>query len=161
VDPETEAVSGPEALRFAEQLKRRFTYAFLSSYCFLMSEGVIYFHYADEVPLQRACARLYAAHKFLFFDSSKFRGEGDPGYGIAELLATSEAVTIYTVSSENDAALANDFETLCHNVLVDIDKGLPGSKSLRLCVVANIETTSILKQHCGRLKSDSPSSGVA
>jgi hypothetical protein len=152
VDPETEAVSGPEALRFAEQLKRRFTYALLSAYCFLMSQGEIFFHYVDEIPLQRACAKLYAAHKFLFFDSSKFRGEGDPGYAIADLLATSEAVTIYTVAPGNASQLVGDFETLCKNVLEIDDSGAPGNKTLRLCLVAKEDAPPTVKQHSGRLK---------
>ena len=117
VDQQTEAVSGPDAVDFAERLERRFTYSFLSANSLDLNDGVVYFHLPEEVRLQRACATRYAAHKFLFLDSSKFKCEGEIGYRIDDLLSQSETVTIYTVSSDKDQWLQAKFKKLCDRIL--------------------------------------------
>lgn len=119
VDPQTESVSGPDAEIFAENLRRHFTYAFLSAYAFDIHTGMVYFHLPEEVRLQKACATRYAAHKLLFLDSSKFKSEGEVGYGIDDLLRSAESVTIYTVSSSpnNDEWIKMKFRVLCNDIL--------------------------------------------
>jgi hypothetical protein len=119
VDIETESVSGPDAELFAENLKRNFTYAVLSAHAFDVSTGDVYFHLSREVRFQRFLARLPAAQKFLFLDSTKFRNEGDRGYGIVDLLETSSSVTIYTVCSDNDAWITREFNALAQRLLQD------------------------------------------
>jgi hypothetical protein len=82
------------------KLQRRFTYAFLSAYAFDIHMGDVYFHGARELALQQKIAMRFAATKFLFLDSSKLKpeGDGERAYTVHELLETSHAVTIYTVS---------------------------------------------------------------
>jgi hypothetical protein len=116
VDHQTEAVSGPDAEAFAESLNRRFTYAFLSANSFDIRDGTTYFHMPEEVRMQRACATRYAAHKLLFFDSTKFKSEGEIGYRIDEILRRAEAVTIYTVSSHKDEWIIAKFTRLCSSI---------------------------------------------
>jgi hypothetical protein len=155
IDPETEAVCGPETLKFVEQLKRRFTCALLSAHSIDLAEGDIYFNYSEEVPLQRACARMYAAHKFLFFDTSKFRSEGDPSFSVRDLLETAEAVTIYTVSAGRtaDAIREKQFEALCSSLLdvQSADKSYAG-KTLRLRIIERDGETELRRQAQGVLK---------
>lgn len=117
VDHQTESVSGPDAEVFAENLLRRFTYAILSANSFDINTGTVYFHLPEEVRLQKACATRYAAHKFLFLDSSKFRSEGEIGYSIVDLLDQSEAVTVYTVSSDKNEWIRAKFEALSDRIL--------------------------------------------
>jgi hypothetical protein len=121
VDEETESVSGPDAEDFAERVQRKFTYAFLSSYSFDVVTGSVYFHLPRELRLQKACAKLFASHKFLFLDSSKFKREGERGYGIGELLQSADKVTIYTVSSspERDQWIKTNFLRLCAELIKD------------------------------------------
>lgn len=120
VDDNLQSVEGTEAVSFARQLKKQdecFTYALLSVHSFDITTGKVYFYFAREVELQRECASLYATHKFLFLDHSKFRREGKFGYTIYDLLSTSEAVTIYTSSSDANSWIEKKFNTLCSNLL--------------------------------------------
>jgi hypothetical protein len=100
VDYATQAVCGPDAEDFVRKLTRKFTYAFLSAYAFVMETGDVYFNSTREIELQHAVATRFAATKFLFVDSSKMKAEGDGerGYSVRELLDSSHTVTIYTVS---------------------------------------------------------------
>lgn len=137
VDFETQSVCGPDAEAFANNLKRRFTYAFLSAYAFDIHTGDVYFHGAREVALQRAVANRFAATKFLFLDSSKFKSEGDGenGYTVSELLETSHTVTIYTVSvdDERDRWVLDGFDKLGRVVFGDPPHESRGNKR-RLCL---------------------------
>ena len=171
VDFQIQAVAGPEAVTFAERLERCFTYAFLSTNSFNMEEGTAYFHYPEEIRLQVACAKRYAAHKFLFLDSSKFKREGDAGYRINNLLETSEAVTIYTVSSKKDPWIKTKFEVLGERLLET-----PGNKrtsaraasyhafdmkALRLRIIGQDETPTYVTEHKGFLKTKPAPSAVS
>lgn len=102
VDFATQAVCGPDAEVFVTKLERKFTFAFLSAYAFVMETGDVYFNSTREVALQRAVATRFAATKFLFLDSSKLKpeGDGERGYSVRELLDSSHTVTIYTVSAD-------------------------------------------------------------
>jgi hypothetical protein len=137
VDFETQSVCGPDAEAFANNLKRRFTYAFLSAYAFDIHTGDVYFHGAREVALQRAVATRFAATKFLFLDSSKFKSEGDGenGYTVSELLETSHTVTIYTVSvdDERDRWVLDGFDKLGRRLFGDTPHEARGNKK-RLCL---------------------------
>ncbi len=160
VDQQTEAVSGPEAESFAERLERRFTYAFLSANSLDIHTGTVYFHLPEEVRLQKACATRYAAHKCLFLDSSKFKSEGEIGYGIEELLDKSEAVTIYTVSSDKDRWIKAKFDTLGGKILeasrvssaVDPDVDQVDMKTLRLRIVGRNGVPTECREHKGFLR---------
>lgn len=165
VNFETEAVSGPEALAFAEQLDRCFTYAFLGANSFDIESGTAYFAYSEEITLQRAYATLYAAHKFLFLDASKFKSNGNPGYNVRDLLETSEMITIYTVSSDKDEWIKSEFDILQRKVLRKKEKrhtAIQASyenkfnmKSLRLRIVGKDNKPSELVEHKGFLKEPS------
>jgi hypothetical protein len=117
VDQQTESVSGREAEEFSFQLSRCFSYALLRPYSFDIRTGIAYFHLAEEVRLQYACATRYASEKYLFLDATKFRKEGEAGYSVAEMLKAADSVTIYTVSSINDDWLIKNFVALCDRVL--------------------------------------------
>jgi hypothetical protein len=166
VDEETESVSGPDAEDFAEKVQRKFTYAFLSSYSFDVVTGSVYFHLPRELRLQKACARLFASHKFLFLDSSKFKREGERGYGIDELLETADKVTVYTVSSsvERDQWIKSNFLRLCDELLEDnrdqVETDRTELKTLRLQIVGGdergttgVDKKGILKNHRRKRKS--------
>ena len=141
VNTDMQAVSGPEAEQFVETLDVDFTYAFLSVYAFDVDAGRAQFQYSEEVRLQRACARLYADHKFLFIDSSKFKREGKRGYRFAELLEEAKTVTIYTTTSPEDEALSERFGALCDQLLSaepqqrTDGKQLPAQRKIRLRIV--------------------------
>lgn len=119
VDPDLESVMGPEPIAFASELRRRqsFTLSLLSAHSIDIETGAVKFNYNTEVELQRECALIFAAHKFLFMDSTKFRRVGSTGYGIFDLLDTSEAVTIYTVASKRTDVVKVKFETLSQGLL--------------------------------------------
>lgn len=135
VDPDLEMVRGEEAIKYARQLERWFTYALLSVYAFDMNTGAGFFFFDDEVELQRAIALREAEHKFLFLDPEKFKREGSKAYSIRELLQTSRTVTIYTVSSKKDPTISEQFSSLAKSLL-DTDKITgPLSKTLRLVIV--------------------------
>jgi len=144
VDQQMEAVSGPDAEAFAQNLDRCFRYAFLSAHSFDMSTGTAYFHLPEEVRLQKACATRYAAHKFLFLDSGKFKKEGETGYRIDELLGTADVVTIYTVASEHEnrnRSLRQQFMALCDRLLAtaspapNAEHTVVGARSLEFVLV--------------------------
>jgi hypothetical protein len=143
VDQQMEAVSGPDPVDFAERMDRCFRYAFLGAHSFDMVTGTAYFHLPEEVRLQKAIATRYAAHKFLFFDSSKFKREGEVGYRVADILEGAEAATIYTVSSgpETDGRLKADFRRLCVTILPPgvegTDASLSRKRVLRLVIVGS------------------------
>jgi hypothetical protein len=122
VNNDMQAVSGPVAEQFVKHFDIDFTYAFLSAYAFDLESGRTRFQYGEEVALQTACARLYAAHKFLFIDSSKFRRDGTPGYSLSDLLTASQTVTIYTTSStpERDKVIKERCVDLANILLKDL-----------------------------------------
>jgi hypothetical protein len=105
-------------------MTRCFRYAFLGAHSFELSTGTAYFHLPEEVRLQKACAKLYAAQKFLFLDSGKLKREGEVGYQIDEILETAEAATIYTVAAEQSAyaRLKSEFQRLCAKTFVARDQ---------------------------------------
>jgi hypothetical protein len=117
VNTDMQAVSGPEAEEFVEQLDYDFTYAFLSVHAFDLDSGRAHFQYSEELRLQRACARLYAEHKFLFLDASKFNRAGKRGYKLSELLEQAKTVTIYTTSTPDDRSIKERFNALCDQLL--------------------------------------------
>jgi len=139
VDEEIQSVLGRDAEIFAEKLQRHFTYAFLSAYSFDLSAGDVYFYFARELRLQRACATRFADHKFLFLDSSKFKSSGEKAYGVIDMLRTSYSVTLYTVSSERDEWIVKRFEHLCSSILKAVPTAAPADqsdlKTLRLQIV--------------------------
>ena len=160
VDANLEAASGPEAEEFAKNYKGRFTYAFLSAYAFDIVTGHVYFHYSHELGLQRACAHLYAASKFLFLDSRKFvEIEGRVAYTISELIEQSRSVTIYTVSSPRSDWIRSKFEELCTSLLADSRSspvtGIEEMKCLRLRIVGADSVPTIVDERKGFLKSHS------
>ncbi len=135
VDSDLEMVRGDEAVRYARQLERWFTYALLSVYAFDMNTGAAFFFFDDEVELQRAIALREAEHKFLFLDPEKFKTEGSKAYSVRELLGTSRTVTIYTVSSKKDPTISDQFHGLANTLLDTNGKTGPISKTLRLVIV--------------------------
>lgn len=158
VDLETESVSGPDAESFAQNLQRKFTYAFLSANAFDVSTGSVYFHWPRELCLQRACATRFADHKYLFLDSSKFRSQGEEGYRIRDLLETAHKVTIYTVATPNprrDKWIMDTFKKLCMDHLKDPAKGeeddLAAMKTLRLVIVGRGEAATVSDERSGVL----------
>lgn len=167
VDPETEAVSGPDAEEFAERLERRFSYSILSANSFDICTGNAYFHMTGELRLQRACATRYASRKFLFLDSTKFKTEGEVGYGIRDLLATTTSVKIYTNTSSKDPWLRDRFCQLCEELLDSnnsepkLDLRPTEAKTLVLQIVGDLDipTVSILRR--GLLRSGCDALSVA
>jgi hypothetical protein len=139
VDEEIQSVLGRDAEIFAERLDRHFTYAFLSAYSFDLSAGEVYFYFARELRLQRACAMRFADHKFLFLDSSKFKSSGEKAYGVVDMLRTSYSVTLYTVASERDEWIIKRFESLSASILKEVPASSSADqsdlKTLRLQVV--------------------------
>lgn len=117
VNTDLQAVAGPEAEDFVEHLDIDFTYTFLSVYSFDLDAGRTHFLYSEELRLQQACAHLYADHKFLFIDASKFKREGKRGYGVDSLLEQAKTVTIYTTSSSEDETIKDSFSRLCRALL--------------------------------------------
>jgi hypothetical protein len=156
VDPNLEAISGPEATEFVKNYKGRFTYAILGAYGFDIKRGEVYFHYSSELELQNACAGLRAAHKFLFLDSRKFEVEGRVGYTVDQLLSTSASVTIYTVSSPRAMWVYENFKSLCVRLLDPPNPEDPyaeDTKVLRLRVVGRGSGAPLCHEHSGILKS--------
>lgn len=137
VDLQLQAQIGKEAQEYARNIKRRFSYMILSGHSFDVRTGGIGFHFDREIPIQRTCALLEATQKFLFFDSSKFTGEGEVGYSIRDLLATSNAVILYTASSDRSKEIKKSFEALAADLLSpEPQDGQSGElKSLRLTIV--------------------------
>ncbi len=140
VNTDLQAVGGPEAEEFAERLDVSFTYAFLSAYSFDLDTGRSHFQYSEECRLQKACAVLYAGHKFLFLDPSKFKREGRPGHGLHALLEQAKTVTLYTTSSPDDEDIKNRFRALCDRTLeqsADATSNPSRARSLRLRIVSS------------------------
>lgn len=122
VDRNLGSVSGPEATEYVRNFKgrRRFTYAFLGAHAFDITTGEAYFHFSDELELQRACAALHAVHKFLFLSPAKFKFqsiEGHVGYGLADLLCDAQSVSICTASSPLDDSIQAAFQELAGKML--------------------------------------------
>ncbi len=157
VDPDREMVLGEEAVDFIKrQQSTCFTYALLSAYAFDIRTGTVFFFFPEEVQLQKAVALREATHKFLFLEPAKFRRDGNPGYGIRDLLDSARAsVTIYTVSSKQDSKMIEDqFKELGEKFLDVEGKDKPGAKTLRLVRVgeakSNITVTGTLKKQRAR-----------
>jgi hypothetical protein len=145
VDLQLQAMISKEAQDYARKIQRRFSYMVLSGYSFDLDTGEVRFQFDREIPIQKTCALLNARHKFLFFDSRKFTGEGEIGYSLAELLVTStDSVTIYTVASSDDDKIKAGFEELC-GALLDATPSdrQTQPKSLRLIIIgADIDKTT-------------------
>ena len=162
VNTDLQAVSGPEAEKFVERLDIDFTYAFLSTYAFDLDTGRAQFQYSEELRLQLACARLYADHKFLFLDASKFKREGKRAYGLDALLEQAETVTIYTTSSANDQSIEERFMNLCERLLPQRPEETGDStvkpanasrlRTLRLRIVAPGASSAKFFEHAGYLR---------
>ena len=137
VDIQLQAQIGKEAQEYARGIKRRFSYMILSGHSFDLQTGVVRFHFDREIPIQTTCALLEATQKFLFFDSTKFTGEGEVGYSLRELLATCNAVVVYTVVSGRSQEIKEAFETLRSELLTNEPRPGDGKepKSLRLTIV--------------------------
>lgn len=149
VDIQLQAQIGAEALRYAASLRRRFSYMILSGHSFDLETGEVGFHFDKEIEIQRTCALLKAKQKFLFFDSHKFSGEGEPGYNLQELLATSDAVTMYTVSGPDSARIRSAFDRLSEQLLTaDVNAAESRKpKTLRLTIVGR-DTTATEALRC-------------
>ena len=159
VNTDLQAVAGPEAEDFVEHLDIDFTYAFLSAYSFDLDAGRTHFLYSEELRLQQACAHLYADHKFLFLDASKFKREGKRGYGVGALLEQAKTVTIYTTSSSEDQSIEDSFQGLCNRLLPqspdEAGGDLSRARELRLRIVSpNAESAKDL-DHVGFLNPSS------
>lgn len=135
VDPDLEMVRGAEAIRYAQQLDKCFTYALLSAYAFDMETGTAFFFFDDEAELQKAIALREAEHKFLFLEPEKFKREGSKAYSIRELLQTSRTVTIYTMSSSKDTVVEEQFCNLANSLLDSAKNSGANTKTLRLVIV--------------------------
>lgn len=132
VDQVREVVHGPHAVDFARNFDHCFSASLLGAQAFDLDTGDVYFHYPHEVDLQVACAKLYAARKFLFLDASKFHRVGKVGYSITELLETSESVTLYTCAQGDTGQRIRDrFQKLREKIELD-HPDLPGSLKLRI-----------------------------
>jgi hypothetical protein len=156
VNTDLQAVSGPEAEVFVEKLDIDFTYAFLSAYAFDLEAGRTRFQYSEEVRLQRLCARLYADHKFLFLDSSKFKREGKHGYGLEELLDKARTVTIYTTSSAQNRSITDRFVSLCERLLLKGPDDPSRLRTMRLRIVFQGAARAEPVEHTGYLPPPSP-----
>jgi hypothetical protein len=102
---------------------------------------------------------LYAEHKYLFIDPTKFKIEGEKAYGIAEILKTATMVTIYTVSGEEDAWIEASFHKMCSNILAIIeccksDVEYRSVKYLRLQIVGQDAEQSKCITHRGLLRNE-------
>jgi len=157
VDPDREMVLGQEAVDFIEKQQNTcFTYALLSAYAFDIHTGTVFFFFPEEVQLQKPVALRGATHKFLFLEPAKFRRDGNPGYEIRQLLESAHAsVTIYTVASDQNAAIEGQFLELAQRLLDVKAKDEPGAKTLRLVRVgddkSNIPVTGMLRKQRSRL----------
>jgi hypothetical protein len=160
VDIQLQAQIGTEALQYATGIKRQFSYMLLSGHSFDLRTGDVRFHFDREIPIQRECALLKATEKFLFLDSKKFTGEGEVGYSLGELLATCNAVVIYTVSSEGTVASPSSgeikaaFDRLSTELLSETapESEPKERKSLRLTVVGRDDMPTESISHAGYLR---------
>lgn len=160
VDIQLQAQLDEEAVRYADSIKRQFSYLILSGHSFDLRTGEVKFHFDREIPIQRKCALLPAVEKYLFFDARKFTGEGAAGYNLRELLATCRAVVMYTVWSRGTAAspgtevIKAAFEQLCTQLLTSSpgDSHSTEPRSLRLTIVGRDHAPSESISHNGFLK---------
>jgi hypothetical protein len=153
VDLQLQAQVGIEAQRYAEKIGRRFTYTILGAHSFDLETGLVRFHFDREIPIQRTCALLSATQKFLFLDHQKFSGEGEVGYSLGELLATSNAVTMYTVRAENSVEVRTAFDRLASALLTSEpdDCGSRRRKTLTLTLVGRRDGATESIRHHGYL----------
>ena len=136
VDIHLQAQVSTEAQEYARQLTRRFSYMILSAHSFDLQTGEVLFNFEREKPIQRTCALLRAAQKYLFLDSQKFTGEGEIGYSLRDLLPTCNAVIIYTVSSPRIDEIKAAFNRLASTLLSESPADeFSERKTLRLTVV--------------------------
>lgn len=147
VDLERERIFGPEVQAFLENWQRIFTYIWLGAYAFDLTNGIAYFQFEDEVPLQRLLAGRPAIEKVLFLDWSKLRCEGAPGFGVAELLEDAKGVTIcvgvQSAPARLRAEVRKQFGELVHQVARALHSP-PEPKRLRLCLVCSVEQGEVL-----------------
>lgn len=129
-----QAVTGENAVTFAENLDTKFDYSLLSAYGFDWDTGDVKFHSEDDSRLQRACALHYAEIKCLFLNPRKFRKTGNTGYQIGEILRRGEMATIYTVSSGLDDEIKYKFKQICSNIFAPAEQG-NSLKKLRLRII--------------------------
>jgi hypothetical protein len=153
VDIQLQAQVGAEAQEYARRLTRRFSYMILSAHSFDLHTGEVLFHFEREIPIQNTCALLRATQKFLFLDSQKFTGEGEIGYSLRDLLATSNAVIIYTVSSSRSEEIKAAFNALAATLLATDppEAGTAERKTMRLTIVGRQNTPSEALSHQGFL----------
>ncbi|HET6980319.1 MAG TPA: hypothetical protein VFI24_28550 [Pyrinomonadaceae bacterium] len=137
VDLQLQASSSREAVLYARGLKRHFSCTLLSGYSLDLSAGLVRFNFDSEIEIQTACALMPATQKFLFLDSEKFIAQGEVGYSLRQLLDTSKAVTIYTVSSQKDAEIISAFNSLGDELHLDKsgDQSNTDWKRLRLVII--------------------------
>jgi hypothetical protein len=119
------------------------------------------FHFDREIKIQQTCALLKASQKFLFFDSTKFTGEGEVGYSLRELLSTTNTVIIYTVSSPRSDEIRAAFDALAAELLTKSPTAADGNepKTLRLTIVGRGDTPSSSVPHQGFLRGGTHVSG--
>lgn len=155
VDIQLQAQIGAEAQAYAKGITRQFSYVILSGHSFDLRTGHVKFHFDREIPIQRTCALLKATEKFLFFDSGKFMGEGEVGYSLRDLLSTSNAVVIYTVSSSRSDEIKAAFHRLSGDLLTEAasETDFKEPKSLRLTIVGRENMPSESLAHRGFLRS--------
>lgn len=155
VDHDVASVLGGVPTAFVRDLKVKFTYSLLSVFSFDLETGCASFHFAKEVDLQQECALKKAEHKFLFLDSTMLTGEGNEGYTLCEVLASSKTVTVYVDSSKQDKYITKRFQELQSRLLVPADpkdEGYPKAKSLSLRIIkGNEDTASDNCPFCGYL----------
>src|ERR1051326_1364321 len=157
VDLQLQAQIGSEAQEYARSIKRRFSYLILSGHSFDLCTGVVRFHFDREIPIQKICARREATQKFLFLDSEKFTGEGAVGYSLWELLSTSDAVILYTVSSKRSEEIKAAFERLAAGLLTtDVkERTHQKPKTLRLVIIGRGSVPTEPMRRTGYLKASS------
>jgi hypothetical protein len=128
----------------------------LSAHSFDLHTGEVLFNFEREIPIQKTCALLRATQKYLFLDSQKFTGEGEIAYSLRDLLTTSNAVILYTVSS----ALIEEIKAAFHRLAATLLSGKPPDgevseyKTLRLTVVGFGGAPSQQFSHDGYLLPD-------
>ncbi len=111
---EREVVDGPETVKYIEELQKKLalSYMFLGVNAIDIDTGEVFFHFEEELRVQKACAGLRASEKFVFLDSSKFKPEGYVAYNVNWLLKTTERLTFYVASSSKDKDIHRKYESL-------------------------------------------------
>lgn len=165
VDIQLQAQVDEDAVRYADGLTRQFSYLILSGHSFDLRTGEVRFLFDRELPIQRSLALQRATEKFLFFDSTKFRGEGVVGYSVRDLLKTCKAVVIYTVWSKGTAAspgtteIKAAFDQLSAHLLAPAPEGAEPTEthSLRLTIVGRENVASESLCYSGYLRGEASS----